>query len=178
MPRRVWWYLTGPLTFLPLRAANCKVKASQSIISSYTPTLSTLLAAQRKVSRSPFRLLNHSMDLQTNLRASLTSNDLSFDTISDDDGTVEAVKSALVLEKHTWLHLSTHGVQREDEPLNSCFHLHDGQLRLADVMQIKFDRFYNRLGRGCINKAVLEVRRSCITGSRSSILVFGRGLIS
>jgi CHAT domain-containing protein len=45
-----------------------------------------------------------------------------------------------VLEKHTRLHISTHGLQRDDEPLNNYFQLHDGKLRLADVMEIEFNQ--------------------------------------
>lgn len=51
--RRIWWYLTGPLTFIPIHAAGPyegpdSVDVSQLVISSYTTTLVSLVEAQKK----------------------------------------------------------------------------------------------------------------------------------
>jgi hypothetical protein len=49
--RRIWWYPTGPLTFIPIHAAgpgNGANDASQLVISSYVTTLESLHQAQKK----------------------------------------------------------------------------------------------------------------------------------
>jgi hypothetical protein len=48
---RVWWYPTGPLTFLPIHAAGPRsevVDVGQLVISSYVTTLGSLLRSQKK----------------------------------------------------------------------------------------------------------------------------------
>jgi hypothetical protein len=45
--RRIWWYPTGPLTFIPIHAAgDNSVDVTRLVISSYVTTLSSLLQAQ------------------------------------------------------------------------------------------------------------------------------------
>jgi hypothetical protein len=63
---RVWWCLTGSLSFLPIHASFPPTKPGiasigmmDMVVSSYTPTISTLLRAQQpnKLKRSNFRML-------------------------------------------------------------------------------------------------------------------------
>jgi hypothetical protein len=58
-PPRLWWCPTGPFAFLPLHAARIYSKdimdcASDYVISSYTPTLTALLAPPTEVP-TPFK---------------------------------------------------------------------------------------------------------------------------
>ncbi|KAG2132296.1 uncharacterized protein EDB93DRAFT_909975 [Suillus bovinus] len=52
---RIWWFPTAEFTLLPLHAAGPYMKQrdnlSQIYISSYTPTLATLIRARQRVSR-------------------------------------------------------------------------------------------------------------------------------
>jgi hypothetical protein len=61
----ITWCLTGPLTFLPIHAAGLydaedAPKIFDYVVSSYTPTLSSLLAAERRP-----RKRNHTTRLLT-----------------------------------------------------------------------------------------------------------------
>lgn len=53
----IWWYVTGPLTFIPIHAAGTAtavdaVDVSRLVISSYITTLSSLFQAKRKKERT------------------------------------------------------------------------------------------------------------------------------
>jgi hypothetical protein len=51
--RRIWWYPTGPLTFIPIHAARSSkgdIDVSHLVISSYVTTLGSL--AQKKTGHS------------------------------------------------------------------------------------------------------------------------------
>jgi hypothetical protein len=60
---RVWWYMTGPLTFLLIHACSPKLKRRQEpgmvdlVISSYTSTISALLQARNRQTSPPLRML-------------------------------------------------------------------------------------------------------------------------
>ena len=62
---RVWWCLTGQLAFLPIHACLPRptkadtrpIKMMDIAVSSYTPTLSTLLRTVRQKTARPFRML-------------------------------------------------------------------------------------------------------------------------
>lgn len=36
---------------------------------------------------------------------------------------------------HNWVHFACHAIQDPQDPLKSCFHLHDGWLELLEIMK-------------------------------------------
>jgi CHAT domain-containing protein len=164
MPR-ITWCATGPLAFLPLHAAGIydakdpsrSLRASDFVVSSYTPSLSALIKpyAQRgqtsprtgQDSASP-RILVVSQSAThgqsplpcTTKEAEAISYRFPNDTthLADSDATVDTVIDAM--QKHEWVHLACHGTQDPLEPTNSAFLLDDGRLALSKLMDTSLPR--------------------------------------
>ncbi|KIM75678.1 hypothetical protein PILCRDRAFT_13333 [Piloderma croceum F 1598] len=150
--RRIWWYPTGPLTFIPIHAAGLgsRVDASRLVISSYVTTLGSHSQAQNKyqrISQGQNKLLTVSQTAtpgQSSLPKTMEEVDevaLVFcssgwseqDIVSlrGPDATVNAVSSALNL--CSWVHFACHGSQDPKLGMKSAFSLHDGQLELSEI---------------------------------------------
>ncbi|KAI0083024.1 CHAT domain-containing protein [Irpex rosettiformis] len=151
----VTWCPTGPLVFLPLHAAGIypsddRISApSQTImdiaVSSYTPTLETLLKPRTQVTTagqdprvlivsqpaSPLAI-NSPIPGTTTEAAIVMSLVGESKPLDDADGTIQAVLEGMAT--HEWVHLACHGAQNRMDPTNSAFILHDGHLTLADLM--------------------------------------------
>jgi CHAT domain-containing protein len=156
----ITWCTTGPLAFLPLHAAGIynpddalgAPKALDFVVSSYTPSLSALLApsahsdlssVDNGSSRIPKILIvsqpdtpGHNPLPSTSAEATDIARHFPNDTVThlaSAHGTVEAVLDAM--EQNDWVHLACHGVQDESgDPTKSAFFLHDGRLELAQLM--------------------------------------------
>jgi CHAT domain-containing protein/tetratricopeptide (TPR) repeat protein len=150
--RRIWWYPTGSLTFIPIHAAapaKGDIGVSRLVISSYVTTLSSLLQAQTNsrqclgrlnllaVSQpdssghAPLPLVTEEIDNVTHI---VNSAGLSHDHIvhlSGSDATVDRVLDAL--DSSSWVHLACHGMQHQILEMNSAFVLHDGDLNLRQI---------------------------------------------
>ncbi|KAG8718702.1 hypothetical protein FRC08_004609 [Ceratobasidium sp. 394] len=141
----ITWCTTGPLSFLPLHAAGDYSKPHCSLsdyaISSYTPTLGTLLArSQESVAFSGlatigqaltpgFPTLPGTVDELNNI--SKQAERIQVTRLDGDSATGEAVLD--VMERHSWVHLACHASQDLANPTASAFHLHDGPLDLASI---------------------------------------------
>lgn len=141
---RVWWYLTGEVTFLPIHACHSPSSkdGTQSIgmmdlvVSSYTPTLSTLARAQRGRTPQSFRVLavaqpkprGYEPLLYVKEEMELIRGHLphSATILENTKATVDAVSAAL--PAYTWAHFACHGIQTHENPLESGLVLHNGQL--------------------------------------------------
>jgi tetratricopeptide (TPR) repeat protein len=142
---RVWWYLTGPFTFLPIHA--CLPKPDHSgkqgpgmmdlVVPSYTPTISALLRAQQPKSSSPFHMLSVGQSLSNPpllevpaemmaIRALIPSENLTL--LEDEDASVASVAAALRF--CTWAHFACHAIQHQIHPLDSGLLMH-GNHRLT-----------------------------------------------
>jgi len=149
---RVWWCLTGQLAFLPIHAClprpvkgDIQPLGMMSIaISSYTPTLSTLLRAVRKRVTRPFRMLAIGQPESRGRRPlSYVADEIKFihtllphDTtiLENSDANVDAVNAAL--PTCTWSHFACHGIQSHDDPLESGLLSHNDQrLTLSRIAQ-------------------------------------------
>jgi CHAT domain-containing protein len=138
--------MTGPLTFLPFHAA-----AFNSVVSSYTPSLSILLQSQFSsvdsqrqsadpnivVISQPATPLQHplpgAVHEVTTIRSHIPHN---ITVLSDKTATVSAVFEEM--DKHSWAHFACHGVQNLHDATTSAFALHDGQLQLSQIMTKSF----------------------------------------
>jgi CHAT domain-containing protein len=156
----ITWCATGPLAFLPLHAAGIynledssrSLRASDFVVSSYTPSLSALISAQSHRVQSSTRtgsgtepcVLVVSQPNTPGLDAPLPSTTAeaavitrqfpnSVTHLESEASTVDAVLNAM--KEHTWVHLACHGVQSAaGDPTQSSFMLHDGPLELARLM--------------------------------------------
>jgi CHAT domain-containing protein len=155
---RIWWYPTGPLTFIPIHAAGPGQKAadvSQLIISSYVTSLNSLLRAWKRHRQGAVdgpKLLAVSQPNTPNLpplpQSIVEVEKLveavhlaaaRFDGFSKEDmmhldrsdATISRVLGAL--DSCSWVHFACHGFQDPVIGMNSAFALHDGQLELSEI---------------------------------------------
>jgi hypothetical protein len=150
---RIWWYPTGPLTFIPIHAAGPggdAVDVSRIVISSYVTTLDSLFQAQKKNIQGTAggrRLLAISQPntpgqsaipycTQEVLRvvggaasAGWAQEDIIH--LHGSDATVERVSTAL--DTCSWVHFACHGSQDSMFGMRSAFALHNGHLELGQI---------------------------------------------
>jgi CHAT domain-containing protein len=155
---RLHWCSSGDFALLPLHAAGIyegddPVCAENYIVSSYTPSLSALIKSRedfKPVRREELQVLlfseasapglSHVPSVEDEVQmiagivisasASVVNNICSPPMV---DSVLEQASSAHVL------HLACHGHQHED-PLKSCFALHDGRLTISALMDLKLPK--------------------------------------
>ncbi|EUC59193.1 aromatic di-alanine and TPR containing protein, putative, partial [Rhizoctonia solani AG-3 Rhs1AP] len=148
----ITWCLTGSLSLLPLHAAGDYTQPQSRIfnyvISSYTPTLTALLASSPRSFQKNLRMLaigqgttpGHSpLHGTTQELAHVKAHALNkakYSQLTDSQATTVAVLDAM--EQHDWVHLACHAHQNVDNPTRSGFHLHDGTLDLSSINQRSF----------------------------------------
>ncbi|CAE6542246.1 unnamed protein product [Rhizoctonia solani] len=148
----ITWCPTGSLSFLPLHAAGDynqpHSKTFQYVVSSYTPTLSALLAPTHSQLNRKCRVLavgQATTPGKTPLPATTkelthlkthTHNKAEYSQLTDAQATTTAVLDAM--EKHDWVHLACHAHQNLVDSTKSGFFLHDGTLDLAAINQRSF----------------------------------------
>ncbi len=144
---RVWWCPTGPLALLPLHAAvdpatgEC---AMDRVVSSYTPTLRTLIdaRARRAGSARPGRTLLVAMahtpgapDLAVQPEIDVLTRLLGDRCTLLRDAVVADVRDRL--GGHPWVHLACHGVQDARRPSQGGVALRDGMLTVLDIAAMR-----------------------------------------
>ncbi|CAL9335328.1 hypothetical protein SUDANB105_00158 [Streptomyces sp. enrichment culture] len=146
---RLWWCPTGALSLLPLHAALLEgtgrpgsVYAHDRVVSSYAPTLGSLLHARETPAPEAGRtsLAAVAVDAgDTYPRLAALDDELTAtrqmsgprSELRDADATPEAVLAAL--RTHTHAHLACHGVRDPDAPSRSRLLLHGGDLTLREL---------------------------------------------
>ncbi len=160
---RLWWCPSGALAVLPLHAATApprggggKPETEQKVISSYTPTLRSLISARKARdlrasidAPKPDRLLLVSVGEHAGQRAlpaavrfraflsGLVPEDR-LTTLSGPDATVKNVKRAL--NQHSSVHFDCHGRQDPDSPARTGLVLHDRDLTIDDLAEVRTRR--------------------------------------
>jgi CHAT domain-containing protein len=143
----VTWCCTGPLAFLPLHTAGIyddpRSMIFNHVISSYTPTLSVLLASPpppdlfsgvlavgQSVTAgfSDLPGTTKELDVIQGLTAGLPLTRLEADL-----ATPAAVLARM--EDYSWVHLACHATQNPSDPTKSAFYLHGGTLDLTTIAQ-------------------------------------------
>ncbi|KAG2141848.1 TPR-like protein [Suillus clintonianus] len=148
---RIWWCPTAEFTLLPLHAAGPYEKKkdnfSQIYISSYTPTLTTLIRARQRVSRETsaqnfVAIGQANPDRGKELRhvapelaivAQRLKPVVSFTSLEDSEATVQGALNAL--NHNQWLHLACHGMPHHTQPFDSSFAMRDGPLMIKDIIR-------------------------------------------
>ncbi|KAI0311400.1 CHAT domain-containing protein [Amylostereum chailletii] len=160
---RIWWCPTGAFVGLPLHAARPPSggpDALDLVISSYTPTLSTLLELEaHRTSALPFspsssvpapplllaisqpdapghRPLPYARAEMQRIRAAVPPDQLV--VLEGPAGTLAAVRGHLTLpnRRPRWLHFACHATQDARLAYSSAFVLHDGMLELSELMRL------------------------------------------
>ncbi|KAG1772526.1 TPR-like protein [Suillus placidus] len=149
---RIWWCPTAEFTLLPLHAAGPYEKKRDSLphmyISSYTPTLATLVRARQQVSRDappqhfvaigqgnpaggrPLDCVAPELAAVAQRLVPVVS---SFASLEDNDATVEGALDAL--NHNQWLHLACHGMPNRRQPFESSFAMRDGPLMIKHIIR-------------------------------------------
>ena len=139
---RVWWCLTGSLSFLPIHASFPPTKPDigmmDIVVSSYTPTISTLLRAQKrnKLKRPTFRMLavgQSSIADMTPLpgvteEIAFIQKILGVEALTLDECKATVDEVAASLPTCSWAHFACHGVQDPDKPMDSGLVMWDRHL--------------------------------------------------
>ncbi len=145
---RVWWCPTGKLSFLPLHAAK---SALENVISSYTPTVNSLLEAQHKAMPVFQRCLVVGMSKTPsnvalpNVEREVLQVKKQMEKCFNIDGGVvklemlhneEAVKAEVLgkMETANWVHFACHSVQDSRKPVESGPVLYDKHLMIKDMV--------------------------------------------
>ena len=149
-PPRIWWCANGPLSFLPLHAAGlynpnfAGDKISDYVVSSYAPTLNTLLHQSAEINPEEFKLLTvaESSTLPFTLHEVEVINQLTtmvaVVNLTDKDATKDRVVQEM--ERSTWTHLACHGKQNVKSPMTSGLILHDEELELSQLIKMRLHR--------------------------------------
>ncbi|CAE7180510.1 unnamed protein product [Rhizoctonia solani] len=138
----ITWCPTGPVSFLPLHAAGDYDQPASTIgsrifdfvVSSYTPTITALLATTPSKLSNESRVLaigqaatpGHTSLPGTSLELgyvkSHVESKVGYSQLTDAQATPSAVLDAM--EKHDWVHLACHAHQNIKDPTKSGFFLH------------------------------------------------------
>ncbi|KAG1787326.1 CHAT domain-containing protein [Suillus plorans] len=148
---RIWWCPTAEFTLLPLHAAGPYEKKKNNLsdiyISSYTPTLATLIRARQQVSRDAssqhFVAIGQGNPVKGKelecvapelaVVAQHVAPIVSFTLFEEGNATVEGALNAL--NHYQWLHLACHGMPHRTQPFQSSFAMRDGPLMIKDIIR-------------------------------------------
>jgi CHAT domain-containing protein len=153
---RLWWCATGDFGFLPLHAAGdykssgSRECASDYVVSSYIPTLTTLTKVRQgwhaiprtdvkslvicEESSGTRRLSNVHHELEI-VRGALEAAQIQILNSPSTHTSCAQMRSFLAESNAHVLHLASHGVQ-ESDPLRSAFLMQDGGFSIENVMEL------------------------------------------
>ncbi|KAG1812096.1 CHAT domain-containing protein [Suillus subaureus] len=150
---RIWWCPTAEFTLLPLHAAGPYEPKNHNFshfyVSSYTPTLATLIRARRQGSRDTsaqhFVAIGQAspdgakglwcVAAELGIVAQRVAPFLSFTSLADSNATVQ--RAFDTLSQKQWLHLACHGMPNREEPFESSFAMYDGSLMIRDIIRTR-----------------------------------------
>ncbi|KAJ6541455.1 CHAT domain-containing protein [Mycena capillaripes] len=157
-PQRIWWCLTGPLTFLPIHAAGLYgeedgfgSKLSDFVVSSYTPSLTALVEAFRAGSDSPALQILAVAQPSANGQSYIPGTQREIDKIQQlaqdrtpnipvvrlygNAATLDNVREGMTTSR--WVHFACHGVQNVSNPIESALLLAgSSKLTLSNIAKM------------------------------------------
>ncbi|KAG2090111.1 CHAT domain-containing protein [Suillus discolor] len=127
----IWWCPTVEFTLLPLHAAGPyelkKKNMSDIYISSYTPTLTTLI---------PNPAHGRELKCVASELAAVAEHVPPTVSFTSLEGAEATVKNALdALNHNQWLHLACHGMPNQTQPFDSSFAMRNGPLMIKDIIR-------------------------------------------
>ena len=149
---RIWWCPTAEFSLLPLHAAGPFRKGQRNLaniyISSYTPTLTSLIRARQSVLSSStaqvkrFLAIGEATAIGESELLSVGSELNNIDRLVDGLATftrIEGEESRIPrvveeLGKSEWVHLACHGIPDRKQPFESAFALHDGRFTIQRII--------------------------------------------
>ncbi|KZV64318.1 TPR-like protein [Peniophora sp. CONT] len=149
----ITWCPTGPLAQLPLHAAGVfsdptGPRLFDHAVSSYAPSLYALLRSSKglaKLESIPSMLvvtqpatpgqspLPGTVNEGRQIQRILEESQVPCVMLSHEQATIATMRT--IMDRHSWVHLACHGSQQTADATQSAFHLYDGRLSLADLMQ-------------------------------------------
>jgi hypothetical protein len=150
----VWWCPTGPLAIMPIHAAGHHPRRHTAaiggidcvphrVISSYTPTLTSLSRARQPASPFQIRQLTIGMpDTPGQQPLPAVPAEMRILASHFPPGTdnhqltgLQATRTSTLaaISSHSWIHLACHASQLQDDPASSGFALYDGPLSITDL---------------------------------------------
>ncbi|KAF8594672.1 hypothetical protein BDV93DRAFT_579223 [Ceratobasidium sp. AG-I] len=149
---RITWCPAGPLASLPLHAAGLygepKSKICDYVVSSYTPDLTSLITSPRSSGsftgiagvRKATNRSGETIPEGTNELDEIAkqASNVRFTRLQDERATTNDVLSAM--KSHSWVHLACSVTCSDTDPARSSFHLSDGELNLATIVQTPLDQ--------------------------------------
>ena len=157
---RIRWYLTGPLTSIPLHALGPPdgqdgADLHRLVISSYIMTMSSfsrdarpptcpqhmLAVGVRETPGRQRKTLDNAEDEVKAVIETLREKGWPPDRITSFDDTTTAVVDKILpaLKTCSWLHLACHGLPNFDSPLQSAFALYDRDLTMETIASQKLE---------------------------------------
>ncbi|KIJ46650.1 hypothetical protein M422DRAFT_249807 [Sphaerobolus stellatus SS14] len=157
----ITWCATGLLALLPLHAAgeydlgdSSKKNVFDIVVSSYTPTLTTLLPHLEKQvepsnnSNGILVISQPNTPGQQSIRGTINEAEAIKNIfrpipawnilhLNDEKATVKNVSEEM--GKNQWIHLACHGIQDVKDAVKSAFALHDGKLHLETLMSTSLE---------------------------------------
>lgn len=136
----ITWCTTGALALLPIHAAGCYDHTGNNLfayaISSYAPTLGSIITSQsRPLELGTILAVSQDSDLsaakQELAHIKQRIGERPYLQLENDEATSEAVLDAM--DQFNSVHFACHASQRLDQPLESSFQLHNGNLSLAEI---------------------------------------------
>jgi CHAT domain-containing protein len=177
---RVWWCTTGFLTFLPIHAAGIYgekafpgSKLSDFVVSSYTPTLSSLITDSCPATPLNCQVLAVALPLESGLPGTKQELDYIANRVGSSGSNIEKlVESEATLEnviaglkKSSFVHFACHGVQDATNPNESA-------LLLANSSRLTLSHLQNL----SLPHARFAFLSACQTSTGDEMLVRGLGL--
>ena len=167
---RIWWCPTGPLSLLPIHAAA--YREADSVIPSYTPSLSMLIQARRPrdSTANAARLLVVGMPdppIYTAGLGPLPGVVREVQAITDRlDGNCHILlgeqasrgETLRQLPSYSWAHFACHGRQDLERPTLGALYLHDAPLRINEISALD------------LRNAELAYLSACDTGTGGVVL--------
>ena len=149
---RIWWCPTAEFSLLPLHAAGPfrtgQRKLADLYISSYTPTLTSLIRARQSDASSStaqgkrFLAIGQataigesellSVGTELNNIGQLVDGLATFTRIEGEESCIPRVVEEL--GKSEWVHLACHGIPDRKQPFESAFALHDGRFTIQRII--------------------------------------------
>lgn len=150
---RLWWCPTGLAAFLPLHAAGRHGGSGPSmavidhVVSSYTPTLHTLIDARTQAARTdgtPGQMLAVALSA-TPGRAKLANAKAEVKAIADlvpeatvlDDRTATRASLLAELPRHKFLHFAGHAIQDSFDIGTGALYTYDGPVSIPDLTALR-----------------------------------------